>query len=307
MNHPHFAEAQGASAAVTQVTVRALDGYELGASFYEPRGGAEPRRVVVLHCGAGIRAVRYQRFAQFLAGCGIPTLTYDYRGIGLSRPAVLRGFRASIEDWAEYDCGGAIAWLRGRFPAAEMVGIAHSIAALLVGGAHNSGEQARLMMIGAHTGYYGDYLPRYRLPMTAVWHTLMPALTRLIGYFPARRLRLGEDIPGKIAMQWGGRRHPELRPAESGPGQARLQAILDRCAALQRPALLVSITDDAFATAAGTKRLLSYYPRLFPLQHVAFSPADAGVRRIGHFGFFGRRAGAALWPRVLAQLEAKPD
>jgi predicted alpha/beta hydrolase len=69
----------------------------------------------------------------------------------------------------------------------------------------------------------------------------------------------------------------------------------------------VSVTDDAFATASGTKRLLSFYPRLFPLQRVEYSPADAGTRRIGHFGFFGRRAGTALWPRLLALLQAKPN
>ena len=74
---------------------------------------------------------------------GIPTLTYDYRGIGLSRPRALRGFRAAIEDWAEYDCAGAIAWLRERYPRRAILGIAHSIGALLVGGAHNAAEQAQ--------------------------------------------------------------------------------------------------------------------------------------------------------------------
>ena len=68
------------------------------------------RRVVVVHPGAGIAAAAYRRFAGFLAEAGIPVLTYDYRGIGASRPKALRGFRAAIEDWAEYDCGGAIAW-----------------------------------------------------------------------------------------------------------------------------------------------------------------------------------------------------
>jgi hypothetical protein len=29
------------------------------------------------------------------------------------------------------------------------------------------------------------------------------------------------------------------------------------------------------------------------------------VRRIGHFGLFGR-AGAALWPRLVALFDAKP-
>ena len=290
----------------TPVRVRALDGYELGGYFYEAKNPS-PAEVAVLHCGAGIRALRYRRFAAFLAESGIPTLSYDYRGIGVSRPRVLRGFRASIEDWAEYDCGGAIAWMRERYPRTRIVGMAHSIGALMVGGAHNSAEQAQLVMIGGHTGYYGDYHPRYRVPMTAVWHALMPAVTLVMGYFPARRLGLGEDLPARVALQWAGRRTGDLRPAGSGPGYERAQTLLDRCAALQRPAMLISVTDDAFATASGTKRLLSFYPRLFPLQQVEYSPADAGTRRIGHFGFFGRRAGTALWPRLLALLQAKPN
>ena len=124
----------------------------------------------------------------------------------------------------------------------------------------------------------------------------------LAGYFPARRLGLGEDLPAKVALQWAGRRSPELRPAGTVPGLERVQALLDRCAALQRPALLVSISDDAFATAAGTRRMLSYYPRLFPLQYLRFSPADAQVERIGHFGFFARKCSTALWPSLLKHL-----
>jgi predicted alpha/beta hydrolase len=283
--------------------LRAQDGYPLAGSLYTIPAKEAPRRVAVVHGGAGIAATRYGRFAAFLAEAGMPTLTYDYRGVDLSRPATLRGFHATMQDWAQHDCAGAISWLRGRFPGAETIGIAHSIGALLVGGAHNAAEQARLVLIGAHTGYHGDYGARYRLAMTVMWHALMPAITRLVGYFPGRRLGLGEDIPAKIALQWAGRRSPELRPTGTGPGAARTQMLLDRCAALQRPALLVSISDDAFATPSGTKRLMAYYPNLFPLQHLQFTPADAGVRRIGHFGFFGRQAGAVLWPRLLAELE----
>ena len=72
--------------------ISALDGYELGAVLYSARAGAAPRRAVVLHGGAGIAAQRYRYFARFLARAGVPVLTYDYRGIGLSRPATLRGF-----------------------------------------------------------------------------------------------------------------------------------------------------------------------------------------------------------------------
>jgi len=286
-----------------EVRLRAHDGYELGGTLYAGSTRDEPLRVALLHGGAGIPALRYRRFARFLAEHGMPTLTYDYRGIGLSRPASLRGFRASIEDWAFYDCAGGIAWLRERFPRASIVGIAHSIGALLFGGAHNAAEQKQLIIIGGHTAYYGDYDTRYRLPMTVLWHGLMPVVTGLVGYFPARRLGLGADLPAEVALRWAGRRSPELRPSRKEPHYERFQMLLDRCAALQRPALLVSISDDAFATPEGIGRLMAYYPRLFPLQRLQFTPAEAGVQRIGHFGFFTRRAGSRLWPRVLAELE----
>jgi predicted alpha/beta hydrolase len=285
--------------------IRALDGYELGAVLYSASTGATPRRAVVLHGGAGIPAQRYRHFARFLARSGVPVLTYDYRGIGLSRSGALAGFRSVIEDWAEYDCSAAIGWLRERFPRAELVGIAHSVSALLFGGAHNAAEQARLILIGAHTGYYGDYRPLYRLPMAALWHVLMPVLTRLIGYFPARRLGLGDDIPAGVALQWASRRSSDLRPAGAGPGDERTRRLLDRCAALERPALVIRFSDDAFATAAGMRRLLAYYPLLSP-QYVVFTPADSGTRKIGHFGFFGREAGLALWPQLVARLQ-QPD
>lgn len=302
-NSPYSPESVNA----LQIHLPALDGYQLGGFFCDSTTGERPGRVAVVHCGVGIQAARYRRFASFLAASGIPTLLYDYRGIGVSRPRSLRGFRAGVEDWAEYDCGGAIAWLRSRYPDAELLAFAHSFGALLVGGASNSTEQDRLVLVAGHTGYYRDYHPRYRVPMTAVWHALMPAITLVLGYFPARRLGLGEDIPAKVALQWGLRRASDLRPASRETAVDRVQTVLDRCAALQRPALVISVSDDAFATGAGVKRLLSYYPRLFPLQHILYTPADAGTRRIGHFGLFGRRAGAALWPRLLAQLEPSPN
>ena len=178
-----------------QLQLRAADGYPIGAVFYPALRPRAPRRVAVLHGGAGIPALRYRRFANFLAEWGIPVLTYDYRGIGLSRPPGLRGFQATMEDWAEYDAAAAIAWLRERFPRDEILGFSHSIGCLTLGGAPNAAEQGRVVLVGAHSGYYGDYRPLYRLPMTLAWHGLMPALTRFVGYFPADRLGLGEDLP----------------------------------------------------------------------------------------------------------------
>jgi len=284
--------------------MRALDGYELGGIFYAAARPRVLRRVAVFHGGAGIPARRYRHFARFLADWGIPVLTYDYRGIGMSRPPTLRGFQATMTDWVDYDGAGAIAWLRERFPDDEMLGISHSIGAVIACGAPNAAEQARLVLIGPHTAYCGDYRALHRLPMTVLWHGLMPAVTRIVGYFPGRSLRLGEDLPSGIALQWAARRSRRIRPTGTGAERERTQRFLADGAALQRPALTITISDDAFAPVAAAQGLLSHFPRL-AAQRVVFTPVDANVNHLGHFGFFRPDAGATLWPRLLAFLEGK--
>src|SRR4029077_20801263 len=152
-------------------------------------------------------------------------------------------FEAMIQDWAEFDSAAAITWLRERFPKDEILGVSHSIGCLVMGGGPKAGEQARLVMVGAHTGYYGDYRPLFRVPMAVAWHGVMPALTRCFGYFPADRLGLGEDLPAGMALQWAERRLPELRPSGAQPAHVRMRRLLDNCAALQSPALAISISD----------------------------------------------------------------
>lgn len=283
--------------------LRAIDGYQLGAELHESPATAHPRRALVLHGGAGIAAARYRHFAQFLAGAGIPVLTYDYRGVGASRPQRLRDLDATTADWVEFDAAAAIGWLRRRYPQAELIGLSHSIGALALGVAPNAADQDRLAFIAPHTAYYGDYRPAFRLPMFLLWHGVMPLATRLCGYFPARALRLGDDLPPGIALEWASRRTAELRPRGRALSDARTRRLLDAAGYLARPAQAITVSDDAFATAAGARRLLSYLPGL-AVEHRVFTPQEAKVARLGHFGFFRRAAGAVLWPRLLALLEA---
>lgn len=290
-------------AAGRRIRLKTADGFEIGGVFYEARRPRPYPRAAILHCGGGIPAARYRRFADFLSEFGIPVLTYDYRGVGLSRPAKLRGFAAGIEDWMEYDSAAAIAWLRELFPGNEIIGISHSIGALALGGAPNAAEQDRFVLIGPHTGYVGDYRARYRLPMALMWHGIMPVLTWALGYFPASRLRLGEDLPAHFAMQWAGRILPQMRLPRGEVRRQRMRKVLANCAELQRPALVVTISDDAFATPVGARRLLSYLPGLRS-RHVVFTPADANTERLGHFGFFSERRGRNLWSTLLASFDS---
>jgi predicted alpha/beta hydrolase len=283
----------------------ALDGFELCGVHFESAIELAPTIAVVFAGGGGIPAKRYRHFAGFLASSGIPVLIFDYRGIGESRPPSLRGFKASAEDWSEWDCGGAIAWMRSRYPHAKLVGVAHSIGSLIIGGAPNIDECSRLVFIAAHTGYYGDYSQRYRLPMAVLWHGVMPVLTHLFGYFPARMLGLGEDIPSGMALQWAARRTPELRPEATSPDASRARAMLARFGNIKVPIFALSFADDAFATEAGTRRLLAVYSGV-SARYKSVRPASVELRSIGHFGFFRQDAEATLWPMILDYVRSEP-
>ena len=57
----------------------------------------------------------------------------------------------------------------------------------------------------------------------------MPAVTALLGYFPGRALRLGDDLPRGVAMQWARRRAPFVRRGPHLP-QDRMARLVERSA-----------------------------------------------------------------------------
>lgn len=232
-------------------------------------------------------------------------LAFDYRGIGESRPARLRGFVAGFEDWAEYDAGGAIAWLAGRYPKACLTGMGHSIGALMIGASAAATRLSQLVLVCPHTGYHGDYHPVLRWEVRLCWCVLGPPLRRLLGYFPASKLGFGEDLPDRVALQWAARSQPQFAIGLDNRNAAREQHVLDQVKQLRRPALVISADDDRWATETGVRRVLQAYRNLVIVRR-AISPSVDYTRPIGHSGFFRRSQRNRLWPFVLRFLNCDP-
>lgn len=296
------------SVASRDLVLSATDGYPLSAHFWVGSDESRPASVALINAGAGIRSGYYDRFARFLAENRIPTLVYDYRGIGKSRPRSLRGFAASVEEWGSKDCAALLSWIAREFPGARRVVIGHSVGGFVTGFVTNGRLIDQMLLVGAHTGYWRDYAAHARFGMYLLWHTLMPALTRLVGYFPGRKLHLLEDLPAGVALEWANRREADfwwnLRKHDGMPDNVRIEDALSRFLAVSAPTLSLTFTDDLFATDAAANRILDLY-RNCQVTRLVVGPADVGGQKIGHFGFFRSRFRDTLWPRVLEWLRTE--
>jgi len=278
------------------------DGQTLAAQHWLPTG--TPAALVVINPATAVKAAYYHRFARFLTAHGLAALTYDYRGIGESRQGSLRPHRRMSKlDWGRYDCDAALAWAKQHYPTSPIHVVAHSIGGLLVGLARNNDCIVRCLTVGAQYAYWPDYDKQSRWSMWWRWHVLMPLLTLLLGYFPARRLGWHEDLPAAAAYEWAFRPATLEKAYRRQRGQYRSGPDpLSHFDTLTGDILAISLTDDPFGTPAAIHRLLNYFRRS-RRYHVPITPASAGVDSIGHFAFFHERFRATLWEDALQWLQ----
>ena len=279
-----------------QADIICADGVPLGGHWWNAEG-RDSLGTVVINPATGVLARYYHPYARFLAAHGFDVLTYDYRGIGLSRSASLRGDRASWRQWGELDFDAAVRDAAAREPAAPIVVVGHSIGGFLPGYAESAAKVHRMLTVGAQHAYWRDYQAARRLGLFAKWHVLMPAVTAVWGYFPGKRLGLLEDLPAGVVRAWsfGGRRIEQpLPPSER-------ETILARFAAVKAPILAISVSDDEFATKPAIDRALAYYTGAEATK-VMLQPRDLDRDEVGHFDLFHARHASGFWLDTLLWL-----
>lgn len=255
-------------------------------------------RTVIVNPATGVAAKYYHRYARFLTGRGFTVLTYDYRGIGASRPARLRQLKMEWRHWGEYDFDAVITWARHHFPEGELAVVGHSIGGFLPGFAPAAPQLDRILTVGAQYAFWRNYAPAQRLRLLLRWHVVMPALTLGLGYFPGKRLGWLEDLPAGVALEWSFRRE---RMELSYPARERA-AILQRFAAIDAPILAIGLSDDEYGTPKAIRCGLDYYTNS-PRQQVELLPRDLGFDQVGHFSPFHERHRDGFWPATCRWLE----
>lgn len=279
-----------------RIELTAADGVRLIGHWW-PAAVASPSATVVVNPATGVHARYYHRYAAYLAANGFCVLTYDYRGIGLSRPESLKGSTFTWRQWGEQDFDAALRHALQEDQTGRLLVVGHSIGGFLPGYSPAIGRISAMLSVGGQYGYWGDYLPARRLPLFLKWHVAMPAITLALGHFPGKRLGWLEDLPKGVAYGWG----LQQGRAEQGLSQEAAEVMCDRFATATGPILSVTMSDDEFATPKAISRAMRYYRRS-PVTKVLLAPEDLGFAKVGHFDLFHARHQDGFWRQSLAFL-----
>lgn len=281
--------------AAERIVLDTADGYPLVAMRHEPSGRVRAR--IVVAGATGVPQRFYRRFADFAARHGFGVLTLDYRGIGLSAPASLRGFRMDYGDWGRYDLAAGVAAM--DVPGTPLHVVGHSY------GGHGFGflpapeRVTSLYTFGTGAGWHG-WMPRgERLRVLCLWHLLGPVLTTWSGYLSWSRAGLGEDLPLDFYRQW----KRWCRYPDFFFGDPAMRDVADTFARVRTPLLAANAIDDRWSPPASRDAFIAGY-RSAPRETLDLDPGRVGLSAIGHLGYF--RAGAEpLWAAALSWCDAR--
>lgn len=273
------------------VRIVADDGHVLGGRWFETAGGNN-QVCVLIAAAAGVSQSFYATYAGYLAEQGFSVLTFDYRGMGESRDPEWRGVVPTMVEWGGRDLAAAIDWLVKERPRYGRVLIGHSFGAQALGLAWNNDELRGLLGIAAGSGYLGHWPLHLRLPLW-LFHALLLPLAARTGVM--RGLLLG--MPPSVAQGWARwcRLDGYLTDAQAVDGQGL--PLRTHFETFRGRVRLCILTDDRFAPEAAVAALGHYY-RGTGTELVHITPADGGVSKLGHFGFFHPRVARALWQQT---------
>jgi predicted alpha/beta hydrolase len=277
-----------------ELSLKTYDDYAISATVFIPV--TSNQRIVLLNSAMGVKQSYYADYATYLAERGFVVLTYDNRGIGRSKhTATLKNFPATLRNWVIDDQLAALNWIFQEYPAHQLLVVGHSLGGQIAGALPELQRVSAWLGVASQSGYWRGWPGRLKLRMLLLWYVMIPLLTRIYGYFPARMVGMGNnDLPSNVVREWArGGRHPLY-----------LKHVFDAAGfdAFKKPMLLYSLSDDDFAPYQTVENLRALYPNA-PSTHKQIKPADIGVDAIGHFGFFRKAFKDTLWVETAEWLE----
>lgn len=269
------------------------DEIEITAHIFRP--DESNHKVLLINSATGVKQQIYFSFAQFFAEQGFTVLTYDYRGIGLSKPEKMKGFQSSMRIWGSRDYKALTQFIIKNFPDHQKFCLGHSVGALILGMNKDSEIFNEFLFVGTQNAFVGNLKWRTKIEAVLGFGIVQPLFTELFGYFPAHWFGLGESLPKNCAYDWR-----TLILNRKSTNKLLLKTD-DYSKDLNRKVFVIQAEDDAWLTYKGVQSLLNdTYPNLKPtFRLIKTSESEKG--EIGHVNFF-RSYNRNLWNIILDEI-----
>lgn len=275
-------------------SLKTLDGYQLALIEIVPKNG-NIRSNILFNAGTVIRKEFYLKLAKYLAANGNRCILYDYRGVGASRPKILKDFKANISDWGLHDAPAVVDWVFDRYGYVPLHLLAHSMGGQILGLMHNWEKFSNILMLATSSGNYNNFKNPEKFWIKTSTNLLFPIVLPLAGY-AVGKFGLGDDWPKGVAEDWWSvskKNRLMKEHMEEKLSKTYYETITKRITAWFFPT-------DHMATARTIPNLQLSYPKS-EVTTMLIQPKDFELDTIGHFGIF-KQSAATIWPTILATL-----
>jgi len=268
-------------------TIKTKDGRKIKARAYVP--DEEAKGVIVISPSATVTQEFYFEIACFFRENNFAVISFDFRGTGDSAPLALKGFEASLANWALQDTDAVLRHTKNQFPKHELIFIGHGIGGEIIGLAPASQFINRIILVGCALS-----CSRLRRWKERIWidvtKNFIKLTSWLFGYFPGKELKVFNSLPKGVVYEWIQWCNNEngLFDDFSDHNYRRLQV----------PLLAFSFSDDWRSQEKGVQALLEHFDSAYITWH-HINPKQLNRRRMGHSGFFKPRFKKIFWQQVL--------
>ncbi len=270
------------------------DQVPLSVKIFEPENSNG--KLLLINSATGVKQQIYFSFAKYLKENGFTVITYDYRGIGESKPKKMKGFGATMRIWGTIDYKTVTDYIQFQFPTYTKFCLGHSVGALILGMNEDSQIFKKFIFVATQDAYLGNL--NFKVAVTGLlgFGLALPAMTKLLGYFPAQHFGLGESLPKGVAFDW-----QTLILNKKSTSKLYEKNGNDFSKDLKQETFIIHAEDDSWVTNKGMKNLMKRtYPNLnATYREVKIAESENG--EIGHINFF-RSFNKSLWDIVLKEL-----
>ena len=277
-----------------QLFLKTSDHNLISVTVFEPQN--PNGKLLLINSATGVKQQIYFSFAKYFAENGFTAITYDYRGIGDSKPKKMNGFHATMRIWGTDDFKTVTDFIKKNYQNHQKFCLGHSVGALIIGMNEDAHIFDKFIFVATQDAYIGNLKANIAASAVLGFGIAVPLTTKFFGYFPAHRFGLGESLPKGVAYDW---RTLILNKKSTSRLYEKIATHFSKD--LKQETFIIHAEDDPWVTMKGMENLMNnVYPHLKKTyREIKVSDSEKG--EIGHINFF-RSFNKSLWKIVLNEL-----